>query len=178
MLNLLPLNKKKKIQTEYNIRRAVLAMAFGTLAVIIGITFLLPTFLLARAKYNDLNEKDLDLTAQLNLQKNQETNFTEKEKAMLDVLEKNTSTLLSPTSFINAVIGAKGLNITLTDFSIVTDEEVNKLLIHGRAVAREDLITFKQALEKNKLWSGVELPISDLGPARSNAFTITLTIAK
>lgn len=176
MLNLLPENKKKLVKKEYRSRFLIVLSAFGTLTMILGLVLLLPSFLLTKIRYHQAFIENTALEDQINVEKSKETNFTDKQRQMLNVLQGAPGTTTKPTELINAVLGVRGSSILLTDFSYQNDESQTIFLIHGKSLTRQDLIIFKQKLEEDKKWKEVDLPIADLGPASNNEFTISLKI--
>lgn len=176
MLNLLPENKKRLVKKEYHRRLFVVGSVFAILAIGIAIIFLLPSYILTKDRHDQANQDNSVLVQKINDEKSKETNFSDKQKQMLNVLQTDVSTSTPPTDLIDAVLLSKDSNIDITDLSYQIVENTKQLLVHGRAVKREDLISFKQKLEQDENWSDVELPISDLGPATNNEFTFNLTI--
>lgn len=177
MLNLLPQDKKKSIKKEYKTRRIVVALSFAAMTLVVLLIFLLPSYLIAKIRFEQASAADESLKSQVDAEKGKETNFTDAQKQMLNVLQGGSIAASSTTVLLNAVLASKGNDISLTDFSFQIVGGSGEVLLHGTAKSRDDLISFKQKLENDRDWNAVDLPISDLGPAKDNEFTITLTVS-
>ena len=78
----------------------------------------------------------------------------------------------SAITVINKINEAKNQGIRLSKFDVVIDE--GQVLVAGRAVTREDLINFKQTLEKNKDFGPIQIPISVLEKEKDIDFELNL----
>jgi Tfp pilus assembly PilM family ATPase len=79
-------------------------------------------------------------------------------------------------SLLNRTLEVAPEGITISHFAYDGDKDV--ILIDGVADLRQDLVTFKQALEKTGLFSRVYVPLSSLEREANAEFTVSLTSQK
>lgn len=177
MLNLLPEYKKKIIEKEYKTRRLNAVLILGCMVVFTLLVLLLPTYFFVNNKFTEAKDINDILTRQIESQKTDKTNITGTQKQIITFLQKDSKVSSStPTEIIKDIISNKDSNISIKDFLLKPKEATDQIMIHGLAKKREDLIAFRDRLEKDSLFKKVELPISDIGPATNNQFTFTLTL--
>jgi Tfp pilus assembly protein PilN len=78
------------------------------------------------------------------------------------------------SGFIFAISQLAGQGITYKSLSI--NYQGSYLTITGQAKTRDDLLKFKESLGQSPLFTGIDLPLSDLMPKDNNSFTIKATL--
>lgn len=175
MINLIPPAGYTKVRKEYMLR--MLATYFLLLsAVLILLTVaLIPTYVLVRAQMNDsvahdkAGEEDTTV-AQI------ESEIT-RTQGMITEFKKRTTTP-DMSVFIHAIEKSAPSGIVFKNFTLgYTKNKITPIQLQGTAERREDLVAFKQALEKDALFASATVPIADLARERDVPFTMTITVA-
>ena len=97
----------------------------------------------------------------------------EKELSLIDQAEKNK--FLVSEKIINEVLSEKMPDIKITKISYSTDAtRGRKISLTGVAPSREELLVFSQALQKNKAFLKVNLPISNFIKGSNIEFNLDL----
>lgn len=177
MINLIPKEEKKKKIKIFYYRLLIVVLFMLGLSIFIGSISLLPAYLVSRAKYNAVNQK-------LELQKkeviptlSEETNLVvEKINSKLDLIENIQKTqFFISEKIINAIIANKMSEIKIINISYENDKITGKKVnIEGVAPSREALLSFRLALEGNKLFKKVDLPISNFVKGSNIQFSLSL----
>lgn len=175
MINLLPENNKKQLLTEYHYRVIVVALIAVIAVIIIGITLLVPSYVLSSLQ----QEASRQTIAGAN-----STNVAEHKK-LLDQLNAIKRTLkaidepqhmpLAPTVFFTTIVNDKLSAITITSFNYTLGDKSTASIV-GHANTREDLQAFAEKLKNDPTFSAVNLPISIFAKDKDLSFTITLTL--
>ena len=126
-----------------------------TLSIAVGFVSMLPTYFVSSAKYNAVNQK-------LELQKNEplpmlstETNAIVKEiNYKLELIENSgKNQFFVSQKIISAIVSNKMPEIKITNISYENDSAKGKKVnIEGIAPSREALLSFRLALEGDKLF--------------------------
>ena len=113
------------------------------------------------------NSSQIEVSQQINSQItaiNQKINSTDK-------IQQNFKTW---SKFITTVSNLRNNN---TSYQSLAINYQNSLLeISGQSATREDLLAFKDNLDKSGLFTDIDLPITDLLPKEKNVFHIKATI--
>ncbi|HEY4498973.1 MAG TPA: PilN domain-containing protein [Candidatus Paceibacterota bacterium] len=180
-MNLLPPALKAQLRREYRLRFTALFSIFVFFALFTGIVTgapfgiaFLQDYLLSRQQSTKVNNYEP----------------SDEDKQMLADFQslKNTLTALDPkriedpvlfSELIKVVLAEKPTQIRLQGFSLVSKSDSQKQLqISGVASTRESLVTFSKRLSVNTLFSGVDLPISNLSRKEDIEFSITAVAGK
>ena len=81
---------------------------------------------------------------------------------------------LSPVILRMAALRPRGISITSFDISY-DGSALSTLSIDGLADTRSDLVTFRNIIEGDQVFSGVQVPISDLAPASHIQFSMRVS---
>ena len=111
----------------------------------------------------------MDLSAETNV-------IVKKVNSKLDLIEKSSkSQFLVSQKIINTIVVNKMPEIKITDISYDNDiEKGKKVNIEGIAPSREALLSFRLALEGDKNFKQVDLPISNFVKGSNIQFSLSL----
>ncbi|MCX6757336.1 MAG: hypothetical protein NTZ44_00400 [Candidatus Nomurabacteria bacterium] len=178
MINLLPLEEKDKISTEYIFRIVSFYFyVFGTCFFVASIT-LLPAYFFSSVRENLAieklqNLKDLPVT-ELDHETNNAIQDVNSKVSIIENAEKNKFLVLE--NMINEIIFKKMTDIKIMQFDYKKDKDGLKTLnLHGLAPNRERLLLFRQTLESDKMFSHIDLPISNFVKGANIDFSLNLT---
>lgn len=177
MINLIPIEEKRKMKSEFLFRAsAVLFIVLGS-AVLIGSVALLPSYFYVTVKNNLANQK-------LETQKNTPLPLVEAEilakvqdlNNKLKLIENsNQVKFVVSVQVINDVISKKMPDIKITDIAYEnTVAKGREIKLSGEAPSREKLLIFRQALEQDSSFKKVDLPISNFVKGSNIRFYLTL----
>lgn len=177
MINLIPKEEKGKMARVFYYKLVVLLLlALGTSFLII-LAAILPSYFLSSVKNNIVNAK-------LETQKSEPVPLPDQQTLLvikdlnnkLSLIEhaENSKFTISE-KVINAIISKKMADIKITDISYENDPlKGKKVGIQGIAPSREVLLSFRLALENDKLFKQVDLPISNFVKGSDIQFYLSL----
>lgn len=177
MFNLLPENLKESIRKEYKHKRLVVILFFIVSVQATFLIFLFPTWLVSYHKQMEISTQSEQMSKFLNdSNTNPATSVIKSINSKLNVIN---SALEYPKflPLIDTVISKKTNKISITNFSYApTASSSASLTLGGISSTRESLVSFVKSLEDTKLFSKVDLPISNLAKDKDIEFTINLKI--
>ena len=180
MINLLPISEKRKVHKLYIDRVSVTALAFLVISVVIGIIFLLPSFFLIYGKERSVIER-ISIAREIISQSGEgsvdETMVSVNKKLSLLFPEKDIHFSLSPV--LKKILIKKPPNLKIIGLFYKQESNDNvreeKIIVRGRSLGREELLSFVEALREESLFTDVDLPIADLVENEDIPFSITVT---
>jgi uncharacterized membrane protein len=175
MANLLPENKKKELSQQYVLKLAAVAFVFVFATVLLAIVGLLPSYFATTIKAKTI-EEDLKHAENKTVVKSTDDDVVSKVKAvntLAPTLEAWFGTPFAYEAIIDAVAERVG-DVGVT--SVVYSRERGNLVISGAAKKRDDLIAFKNSLQKYAQFKTIDLPVSDLAHKENLLFSITITL--
>jgi Tfp pilus assembly protein PilN len=181
MRNLLTDNFKKTLRQEYLLRVLTVSLWLITGGFLIGALSLAPSFILIQSSHRTLQEQFTVLQSRV-ASKSDETASTPvallEQKLALLSKEREKERLTEALLFVLQARGDAG--VTFTSFSYTTASSgknagQSELTLRGVAVSREALLSLKRALEADKRFKRVDLPVSNLAKERDIAFDIKLS---
>ena len=172
---LIPQNLKKSLRHEYRLRAIVVSLFMLSLAFVIGIISMFPTFVILRS---EKNVADKALSSQQNIIGNHDNN------TVGDELKKQTNTL----ALFNEQVGGKTensriiedivevrKNVSITSLAISRPASTTMVvMIQGIAPTRDSLIVFKNSLVALNKGNSVDMPISGFTKSKDIPFSLTL----
>ncbi len=175
---LLPDKETKSLRREYRTRLFIIFLFFFSCSVGIGILVLIPSYLLSHG------QESMALEHAKELQKSKEASGAaqiekdlQKTKMIADkIIADNDGVVFS--DIVERIIShrSKEIYIVSFDFSKEVGTSTQALVvIQGKAVTRESLVKFKEALEADVYFQKIELPISDLAKSKDIGFALRLT---
>ncbi len=171
MLNLLPLEEKKRVRKEYRFRLVlVIALFFLALGAIAVVT-LLPAYILEKAQlaeWSSQTEVGSSSTVSQAI-----TPSESKVKELIPYLSTRITAMNGTpkvSEIINRILNKKSSTLIITTIRW-NPEGVG---IVGIAKTRNDLIAFYKALKEDIFFKEVIFPIDDIAKSTNNDFTIEL----
>ncbi len=177
---LLPENEVKILRKEYRLRLTIIFLFVLSLAVVVGILALLPSYIHSRSQLLIASEQTKVLE-----KGRQERGADQIEKelvqaqALVDKIKEHEDGMFFSNN-IKDIFNLRTSGISIYSFDISRNESTTTpitVVIGGRASTRESLVSFKESLESDKRFSKVELPISDLAKSKNISFAFRLTIS-
>ena len=172
---LLPATERRALRREYRVRVLIVLCFMASLAGLIGIGSLFPTFMRASLE----EQSTLSVIASLKKVKD-DSGMTKIEgeladdEALLAALEKHIGTALL-SSVVEDAISARG-SLQLTSFSLNrASTSTVVVVLQGTAQTRDALLAFKSRLESRVPGTKVELPISELAKSSDIPFSLRVT---
>ncbi len=173
---LIPTDLKKALRHEYRVRATIVFLFMISIAWVIGIVSLLPSFIHVKTEKDTIN-KSLATLQGSPIKKGviDVGNDIAKQSDMLALFNKQTGGMTSNSSIITSIVGARG-NVKLTSLAISRTATTSILvIIQGVAPTRDALINFKNLLSSSVPGNKVDLPISELAMSKDIHFSITMT---
>src|ERR1035437_378068 len=171
---LLPPKTVKALKTEYRVRFFIVFLFFISLAILIASVFLFPSYLVS-----SLNEKSAVANAQ-SANSGIATNTTpiiaglSSAGSLVTTISSFVSPPLSKIILRIATLRSRGISITSFGISYASSDH-STVVIKGLAATRGDLVTFRDILEGDHVFAGVEVPISDLASASHIQFSMQMS---
>ena len=175
MINLLPIEEKKKIHRDYVFRLLAVALGVVSVSAVIGIVTLFPSYFISDFQKRAAIE-EAERTRKTNAEGDQENiaSLLKEAQQKLEILSPESEKVFLRTIFDTA-IGYKPDTVALTGM-VYQEGSEGKLtfIMNGIADNREDLLVFSQNLKRDALFDDVELPVSNLAKDRNINFTLTV----
>jgi len=176
MTNLLPIEYQKKIKREYAARLIAVSLFFLSGVLIFSAALLLSSFITVSAARESLSSYGSVLSSG--------QSSPEERKAALSEIKRKMNILSSEDGVsvardIIAAAARKSGRISLRGFHYSSSgEEGSTMRISGVAPDRESLRSFSRALEDERLFGDVEVPISNFVRESDLEFSLTLVVGK
>lgn len=177
MFNLLPNNLKDKIRSEYHLHFVIVVFLFIIFLQVTCLVFLFPSWLISLNKEKEVilqseksNRSSLD--SQINL-------INSTIKSINTKLNVINSTLEYPkvVPLIDGILAQKTSSIYIKAIQYTSSKNTSgKINLAGVSATRESLVLFVKKLEESKLFSNVDLPISNFTKDKDIDFSINMTI--
>lgn len=173
MFTLLPEQNKKSLFKEYRIRLFAVIFLFLTAFCLISTALLFPSYISLYFERGVLEDESARITAEIK-EKN--------EKGIVETLARINHTLVAVKPSESNVLTVTKLILDKLPQGISIDRFVytrgdgadSSLSIQGIAGTRSELITFSRDLEKQPVFTKVDLPISNLAKQSEVPFTLTV----
>lgn len=175
-LNLIPPGKREEIEKAKKFRRVakweleLMALAAVFLTMLFSINYILQINLGMAENNAGLNGQDAEKIKEIG---QFDAQIKQVNIKMADILKLQSGQLYW-TNFFEKLNAAVPAEIIISN--IATDNYSAK--ISGKAGNRDVLITFKENLDKDGCFSGVDLPISNLVAKENVDFTLNISIKK
>ncbi len=178
---LLPEEEALGLKREYRVRVFIVFAFFISFAIVAGIVFLFPSYLMSSIQERDLAgklamaEKSKEARGvDVAIRKLKESNLILKK-----IKEENQSVYFS--SVIQQIVATRPPTATfnsITISSIVDKQADHEVIIQGKSLTRESLLELKKNFEKDLSFSKVEFPIPDLTRNKDIPFAVKLRLKK
>lgn len=179
MFNLLPFEEKKKLRKEYRRRIFVVFLLMIIVAEAIMAILLVPTIILVISQEKDFKAQLLEY-GELS---------AEGEGGSFNALLKETTEKLNelspaknkalPSEAIIKIVKTKTIGIHLERFTYKAGKDfaTGDFTIDGKAETRDALLLFRKALEAEKSFSAVRLPVSNFAQEKDIPFSVGVTVS-
>lgn len=177
MLNLLPIQEKKKVLTEYRLRFFAFAVFTLGALIVANLALLTPSYLLAVSKYEsisaDLAEKQAKQGAGGQVKTiDGQVRAINKEISLF--LNDSSVKRVSPAEAMAKIIRIKSAAIKIQGFSYDAGGPQERIVVSGIANDRDSLAQFVDELKKEGTFSSVDLPVSSYVKSTNIDFSIVL----
>lgn len=176
MFNLITEEHKKTIRTEYRLRLFAVVLFFFAFTGLVGLVFLMPSFLAVSLNLTDLKQQKQNLEKEIPELK--DINSLEALSAQVNMKIKalNSEEKSMPTEIINIINPAELRAIKLKSISYIKNNSEVKVGVNGTATTRDALVAFSRQLETVEIFEKVNLPVSDLAKDRDINFSLTFSV--
>jgi len=165
----------------YRIRRGIAA---GALFFLIGATvavLLVPALVISRVKLEDVSQRLSNARKVSQARLNPETRkIVEDTAELLAILTMPAPPLFAHGGFAEIVLMEKPSGISIAgifyDGPVADIENAFRYSLRGVATTREVLFSFVETLKTNKLFSAVDLPVSNFVKDSDIEFSVTLVM--
>jgi hypothetical protein len=173
MFTLLPQQQKKSLFRQYRTRLSIVFLVFIASFFLVSTILLLPSYVYLSFSKSTLDEQVVSLEKKIKDKSN---------KGIMTILGgiQSNLALIKPdetevASVIKKVTDDMNSDISISSFSYTFSANNNSsLTFKGVAKTRSALIDFSKELKKELLFSGVDLPISNLAKENDISFNITV----
>ncbi|MEK7572421.1 MAG: hypothetical protein AAB493_01000 [Patescibacteria group bacterium] len=177
MINLIPIEQKKKIVMSFYYKLAVMVFFMFGVSVFMASFAILPSYILSSMKKNIVNQK-LEIQALEPIPKLDEQTLATLNSlnSRLDLIEKiKDDKYIISQKVIKEVVSRKISGIKITHiFYENNPANGKKISISGIASSRERLLLFRQAFEDYTVFKKVDLPISNFVKGSNIKFNLNL----
>lgn len=179
MFNLLPIQIKQEVKSEYSLRRLTIILVFILGLQASFLIFLFPTWLISL-----YNEKEVVLQSEQASQVVSEGGVVQDGDIIKTLNTKLTvlnKVLEYPKiqTYLDVILSKKTRSISITQVSYALKDATSaNMSVSGVSLSRESLVSFVKSLEETKAFKSVDLPISNLAKDKNIDFTINLVIGK
>ncbi len=179
MFNILPEIFRKGIKTDYQLRRLLIILIFVFIVQFSFLVFIFPSWI---TSYN----KEKDITSQME-EINKSSSYQDADPVYSTIESTNFKLKIINTNLqyfnivplIKLILSNKIPGVSVGELSFVSSgAKSSTISLKGISVSRDLLILYKDALEKTKVFSRVDLPISNLAKDKNLIFTIDLTVSQ
>jgi hypothetical protein len=178
MFNLLPYQDKYAIRSEYKKRLLVVALLFTFFVEIIGTVLLIPSLVISSARERELLDTRTALKS-VTSEDEEGGTFATTLKETTDKLSflSPAKNLATPATAIalSASVRPAGVHLKRFTYTVGKNYEGGTIRVEGSADTRDVLLLYKQALEREKLFTEVDLPISNFAKEKNIEFSVELT---
>jgi len=177
MFNLLPENLRKKIKSDYSLRRIVVIFIFIIFIQVCAIVALSPSWVVSFYREKELSAEINKVNAnKISEDVKGYSELVSNINTKVDIIN-NSIVYPKATPFLEKIIGEKGVSIYINEitYSVDTSKKAS-VTLKGVASEREPLLAFVRRLEASKLFSKVDLPISNFAKDKNIVFSVFLTI--
>jgi len=177
MLNILPIEEKKKVLTEYRLRLGVVAVFAVAALILASLILLIPSYMLAVSKYNFVADELARLEKKQSgagQEKEVSTQIKEINKKISLFLGNEKAISRAPSEVILGIILIKEPAVKVTSILYDIKPDLERLVLSGKANDRDSLARFIETLKKDPSFSKVDLPIGSYVKSTNIDFTLVL----
>lgn len=177
MINLIPIEEKKKIVNGFYLRFVTVLFFMLGLSVFIALFSIVPSYILSSVKKNIINEKlNVQISEPLPKLDEETISILNNLNSRMSLIEKNKEDkYVVSQKVIKEVVSRKMIGIKITHIFYENDPKNGKKIgISGIASSREQLLLFRQSFEDDTVFKEVDLPISNFVKGSNIQFILNL----
>ncbi len=179
MINLIPNQEQKKMKKDFYLRLVVMLILALSVSLFIASVSILPSYFASMVSRNlataKLETQKSSEVAVLDTSALKEVEFIDKQLKLIEGLNKNK--FVFSERVLKKIILSKTPDIKIEKFLFDDDTKGNKrVVINGQASSREKLLEFRTALERDKTFTGIDLPISNFIKGSDIEFSLQLKV--
>ena len=182
MLNILPIEEKKKNLKEYYLRLGVVSLIVAISLVLANLALLTPAYVNALAKEAEAEARITNATGKSVEETAKEeqvinVTITDLNKKIKLFLGTSTSTVARfvPSEVFENILKNKTSSIKIYSISYDATLDREQLVVTGKSLDRDSLAQFIESLKKSGLFTAVDLPIQSYVKSTNIEFSVTLT---
>lgn len=175
MYDLLPQENKKGLRNDYRYRLTILIIEGLLVTGILCLIFMVPSYFLTHSKLTTVKAREAELL------KNQRA---AEERVVSKELEESRNNMKfvedglvahGVQEVIDTVLSYKADTISIVGFNVVKAKEGEQYTVSvtGTADDRDSLVSFTKKLQKEKTFTNVVLPVSNLEKNRNIDFSMS-----
>jgi MarR-like DNA-binding transcriptional regulator SgrR of sgrS sRNA len=173
MLNIIPEEERKKLTEAYKSRVVITCLASVAIIFLVGGLFLLPAYIIAAYKMEEILQPKVGTTSVENTEILQSLALTNSKVAIV----LNYATNISITNRLKNILAMEEARVSIENISYKNmgkeDQGKIQVLISGQAVDREALLSFEKRLKTLNFLESVSLPVSNFAKDREIDFNLT-----
>lgn len=176
MFNLLPNLFKDEIKSEYKLRKWIVILFF---VLFIQLSFLAVAFSMLVVSSDRESEVMSQIKKENETLSSQNANdiqkiitSTNKKLLIFDMIMKYPEIL----PIYNGIIAQKTSDISIRGFNYAVGTTDTSIIVSGVSNTRESLVSFVKNLEETKMFTKVDLPVSNLAKQKNIEFNINIKI--
>lgn len=175
MFKLLTEEARKKVESEYIMRRGVVVLTALIVIVIAGMIGLFPSYIVSNAQQKEVQEH-IEPVESLELQKDYSPLYywLDGMKFRIGALDPSSDKERA-ASFIESVLKERISGIKVTELLWSKFEKKPVLSLSGIAHDRQALLAFEERLNSSGKFSSVTLPVSNLAKDKNISFKLKLS---
>jgi Tfp pilus assembly protein PilN len=177
MYHFLPLAEKRILRREYRVRFAVVCLVLFSFITTLGATFIMPAWILADIKEQTV-DKRLSILHDAVVKKQGGELGVVLDNTKQDMkLLRNEEGFLPFRTVLETVIDNRTPGVSLRQFSFgrISVEGDVAVSVRGVSRDRDSLVNFRKNLEREKMFTLVDLPVASLAKDRDAEFSMELT---
>ncbi len=177
MLNILPIEEKKKNLTEYRLRLGVVVIFAVAVLVFTNSVLLIPSYYLATTKNDFVSSELAKLEAKqlgVDQEKDIRAQINEVNKKIGMFLPDGKVEVISPAEMISKIISLKNRTVRIQSISYDVTTERLRVVVLGTADDRDSLEQFVKILKKEPSFTKVDLPIGSYVKSINIDFSVVL----
>ena len=176
MFNLIPEEKKKKLEKEYTLRLSATATIFLGSICLVALILLIPSYVISNSRLKEAQKKNDALISALSLSNTKSaTDVLKTISADSDAL-KGTLQYPALASLIETIATSKPEGIVINSIDFSSGSSPDTVTLGGVASTRDSLVAFSGLFQSNPLFQNASLPISDFAKDRDIDFSLTLSL--
>jgi hypothetical protein len=177
MTNLLPEERRKKIERERWVRMTSVGTVFFLTLILLSIVSLVPSLLLSKSKGEDA-ERQVGLVQEfIRLQEEggitQEVENIQNQLALLENELNEAAAARSIISLSEEI--SSGVILESIRFERLDNKKAH-IVVSGFAQTRDDLLLFAKSVEQEPAFVGIDLPVSNLAKSTDISFLFTVNV--